>query len=129
MSNESSTSRLENDGGGTCTMDHPTNNNYFQLLDQEYTKLAQQHAEFDRLSHGRQPWTPETERAWLNLVNPLRDRMFEIATTLVNVPARSDRDLRTKAKVLHELASGETDDVVHQLATALCVDIMLLKPQ
>jgi hypothetical protein len=100
-----------------------------QVLDHEYTKLMRQHEAFDRQSNDvSQPWTPEAERAWLAQVNPLRNRMFEIAMEIVDIPARSDADLRTKATILHELANGETGDVVHQLATALCADILRLKP-
>jgi hypothetical protein len=108
--------------------DHPRSST-MQTLDQEYTKLMRQHEAFDQQSNDpSQPWTPETERVWLAHVNPLRNRMFEIAMEIVDIPARSDEDLRTKAKVLHELANGETGDVVHQLATALCADILRLKP-
>jgi hypothetical protein len=102
-----------------------------QALDQEYTLLLRQHEAFDKQSneqHATGPWTHDAERMWLAQVNPLRDRMFEIALEIIDIPARTDQDLRTKAKVLHELANGETGDVVHRLATALCADILHLKP-
>ena len=129
MRNDTSVYHPDNDASGG--IHEPGNNTVMQALDQEYTLLLRQHEAFDKQSNEQPatvPWTHEAELAWLAQVNPLRDRMFEIALEIVEIPARSDQDLRTKAKVLHELANGEAGDVVHRLATALCADILNLKP-
>jgi hypothetical protein len=77
-----------------------------QALDQEYMRLQRQHETLEELSEQTKQWTREAESAWLTLINPVRDRMFDIAVEIVDIPARSHLDLRTKAKILFELANG-----------------------
>ncbi len=101
-----------------------------QALDQEYAQLIAKHRELEAISNEQSEtdiWSYETELAWLAKIDPLRDRMFEIATEIADMSARSDEDLRTKAKVLLDFANGEAGDVVHRLATTLSADILARK--
>jgi hypothetical protein len=98
-----------------------------QALDEEYARLLAEHRALEVVSHQQSEtecWTHDAELAWLAKIDPLRDRMFEIANEIADMPARSDDDLRTKAKVLMDFANGETGDVVHKLATTLSADIL-----
>jgi hypothetical protein len=108
-------------------MSETKSSNTMQALDQEYARLMVEHRALELVSHDQsdtQSWTREAELAWLAKIDPLRDRMFEIATEIADMSARSDDDLRTKARVLLDFANGEAGDVVHRLATTLSADIL-----
>jgi hypothetical protein len=111
-------------------MSETTSNITMQALDQEYTQLMTEHRALEIVSDDQSDtdsWTREAELSWLAKIDPIRDRMFEIANEIADMTARSDDDLRTKARVLLDFANGETGDVVHKLATTLSADILARK--
>jgi hypothetical protein len=111
-------------------MSETTSNITMQALDQEYTQLMTAHRALEIVSDDQSDtdsWTREAELSWLAKIDPIRDRMFEIANEIADMTARSDDDLRTKARVLLDFANGETGDVVHKLATTLSADILARK--
>jgi hypothetical protein len=100
-----------------------------QKLDREYSCLQQKLGSLESLASAQfntDAWTSEAELLWLAEVDPIRDRMFAIAMELTSSTVISEQDLRTKAKVLLDFSNGESGDVVHLLATALCADILKL---
>jgi hypothetical protein len=100
-----------------------------QRLDREYSCLQQRLNTLEasaKAQFNTDTWTSQAELSWLADVDPLRDRMFAIAMELATLTVVTEQDLRTKAKVLMDFSNGETGDVVHLLATALCSDILKL---
>jgi hypothetical protein len=98
-----------------------------QRLDREYSCLQQKLNTLEvsaKTQFNTDTWTSQAELTWLAEVDPLRDRMFAIAMELATLTVVTEQDLRTKAKVLMDFSNGETGDVVHLLATALCSDIL-----
>jgi hypothetical protein len=106
-------------GDGTST--------HMRNLDQEYGNLLAQLSALEAHADERfktEKWTAEAEVSWLSKVDPLRDRMFEIAIQLTEMPIQTDQDLHTIAKVLYDFSNGDDSDVVHRLATALSVAVL-----
>jgi hypothetical protein len=100
-----------------------------QNLDREYSCLQQKLCGLEAFASAQfntDAWSREAELLWLTEVDPIRDRMFAIAMDLASLTVISEQDLRTKAKVLLDFSNGESGDVVHLLATALCSDILKL---
>jgi hypothetical protein len=68
-------------------------------------------------------WTIDCETEWLATIDPICDKIFEIACRIVELPAVSDEAIAIKAQILFDQANGDADDVVYRLATSLASDI------
>lgn len=70
------------------------------------------------------PWDETSRNQAGELIDPLWDRLLEIADAMSALPARSPDALRAKAAALKELAEERSDDVVHRLALSLARDLL-----
>ena len=98
-------------------------------LSEEFVQLQNQLAQLEEQAQvvADCDWTVTREQAWLAEVDPIRDRMFEIAFEVVNIPARTIAGLHVKARVLLDLVDSDRNDTTHQLAASLSRDVLELE--
>lgn len=107
-----------------CAQRSQTPARAFEELADEFTKSKWREDNLNWKAQQIEDWQPDDEERWLAEIDPIRDRLFELASDVVQLQASTAAQFRFKAEVLLDLVHEERGDIVHTLATGLCRDIL-----
>jgi len=96
--------------------------NEFSVLKGELSRLELLAADIFNES----TWTVTREAEWLRIMDPIRQRMMEIAMGMSEIGSTSQSDIIEKSRALLEFTQHDQDDNLYVLASSLCRDIHAL---